>query len=187
MTWSNGRGDRLAEPEPRGRGRVALGIDPGTAIMGYGLVAEVCGELRPVDFGVLTTDASLPVERRLQLLHDGLIALIQRHRPTDVAVEKLYFSRNVSTALAVGQARGIALLAAANSGLAVSEYSPQQVKQAVAVYGRARKDQIQEMVRVLLGLAEVPQPDDAADALALAICHLHHAQAEQLLAQFTSQ
>lgn len=169
------------------RARVVLGVDPGTAIMGYGLVADVDGALRPLDFGALTTDSALPVAHRLRTLYHGLLDLISRHRPTDVAIEKLYFSRNVSTALAVGQARGVALLAAANSGLPVAEYSPQEVKQAVAVYGRARKDQIQEMVRVLLGLEALPQPDDAADALALAICHHHHAQAETLLTQFASR
>ncbi len=165
------------------RSRLALGIDPGTAIMGYGLVAEVGGQLRPVDFGVLTTAPGLALACRLQLLYDGLTDLIRRHRPTEVAVEELYFSRNVRTAIAVGHARGVALLAAAKAGLPVAEYSPQQVKQAVAIYGRARKDQVQEMVRVLLGLDDVPQPDDAADALALAICHLHTAQTKRLLGQ----
>jgi len=165
--------------EAGGRSRLALGIDPGTAIMGYGLVAEVGGELRPVDYGVLTTSSDVPLARRLQTLYDGLTDLIRRHRPTEAAVEELFFSRNVRTAIAVGQARGVALLAAANAGLPVAEYSPQQVKQAVAVYGRARKDQVQQMVRVLLRLEELPQPDDAADALALAICHLHSVQAER--------
>lgn len=170
----------------RFRDRLALGIDPGTAVMGYGLVAEADGKLHPVDYGVLTTSAGLPLARRLQVLYDGLTDLIRRHQPTEVAVEELFFSRNARTALAVGQARGVALLAAANSGLPVAEYTPQQVKQAVAVYGRARKDQIQQMVRVLLRLDEVPQPDDAADALALAICHLHTTQAERLVRRFAS-
>jgi crossover junction endodeoxyribonuclease RuvC len=115
------------------------------------------------------------------LLYSELGLIIERFRPTEAAVEELFFSRNVQTALAVGHARGIAILAAANSSLHVSEYSPLQIKQAIAGYGRARKEQIQEMVRVLLGMRDVPQPDDAADALALAICHLHFSRMENLI------
>ncbi len=152
--------------------------------MGYGVVAEVGGELRALGYGALTTASGLPLARRLQALYEGLLSLIQYYRPTETAVEELFFSRNVRTAIAVGQARGVALLAAASAGLVVAEYSPQQVKQAVAVYGRARKDQVQEMVRVLLGLQAVPEPDDAADALALAICHLHTTQAEELVRRY---
>ncbi len=174
-------GPRAARALPDGGRRVALGIDPGTAIMGYGLVAEAGPDLELVAYGALTTTADLALPRRLQALYAGLCELIRRHRPTEVAVEELFFSRNVRTALAVGQARGVALLAAANSGLPVAEYSPQQVKQAVAVYGRAGKAQIQQMVRVLLRLDDVPEPDDAADALALAICHLHTSRTEQLI------
>jgi crossover junction endodeoxyribonuclease RuvC len=167
------------------RERLVLGIDPGTAIMGYGLVAARGDELRPIDFGVLTTTADQPLAERLRILYEGLTDLIRRFDPTEVAVEKLFFSRNVTTALAVGQARGVALVAAANCGLTVSEYSPQQVKQAVAVYGKATKDQIQHMVRVLLGLAEIPWPDDAADALAIAICHLYTSDAAELIRRQT--
>jgi crossover junction endodeoxyribonuclease RuvC len=151
--------------------------------MGYGLVVESARGLSALDYGALTTTADRPLAERLRLLYDGLVGLIGRYRPNEVAVEELFFSRNVRTALAVGQARGVALLAAANCGLPVAEYSPQQVKQAVAVYGRARKEQVQQMVQVLLGLAEIPEPDDAADALALAICHLHTSQAERLIGQ----
>ena len=167
------------------RERIVLGIDPGTAIMGYGLVAARGDEMRPVDYGVLTTTADLPLAERLLILYDGLTDLIRRHRPTEVAVEKLFFSRNVTTAIAVGQARGVALVAAAQGGLAVCEYSPQEVKQGVAVYGKATKGQIQQMVRVLLGLAEIPWPDDAADALAIAICHLHTSQTADLIRRQT--
>ena len=167
------------------RERLVLGIDPGTAIMGYGLVAARGDELRPVDFGVLTTTADQPLAERLRVLYEGLTDLIRRYRPTEVAVEKLFFSRNVTTAIAVGQARGVALVAAANSGLTVCEYSPQEVKQAVAVYGKATKDQIQQMVRVLLGLAEIPWPDDAADALAIAICHLNTSETADLIRRQT--
>jgi crossover junction endodeoxyribonuclease RuvC len=149
--------------------------------MGYGVVSESGTGLAAVDYGTLTTTSDRPLAERLRSLYEGLVELIGRHHPTEVAVEQLFFSRNVRTALVVGQARGVALLAAANCGLSVAEYSPQQVKQAVAVYGRARKEQIQQMVQVLLGLPEIPEPDDAADALALAICHLHTTQTETLI------
>ncbi len=151
--------------------------------MGYGVVAESGNALLALDYGCLTTTSDRPLAERLKVLYEGLIGLIARHQPTEVAVEELFFSKNVRTALAVGHARGIALLAAASCGLEVAEYSPQQVKQAVAVYGRARKEQIQQMVQVLLGLPEVPEPDDAADALALAICHIHTSQVERLVSQ----
>lgn len=151
--------------------RVVLGIDPGTAILGYGLVALDGDELQAVEFGVLTTPASAALPNRLLSLFDGLNQIILRGRPTEAAVEQLFFSRNVQSAFAVGQARGVALLAAARHGLPVGEYSPLQVKQAVAGYGRATKAQVQNMVQVMLGLDAPPQPDDAADALAVAICH----------------
>ena len=164
-------------------GRVALGIDPGTAIMGFGLVREEQGALEAVDFGVVTTPAGLPLADRLQMLYLNVMELIRRSHPSEVAVEQLFFSKNARTALAVGQARGVAVLAAANSGLPVSEYSPLQIKQAIVGYGRARKEQIQEMVRILLGLPSVPEPDDAADALALAICHLNTSRMVRLIDQ----
>jgi crossover junction endodeoxyribonuclease RuvC len=150
-----------------------LGIDPGTAITGYGLVGGEGDELTLAGYGVITTSSDSPLPQRLQILYQELRGLIARYRPTAVAIEELFFSRNVRTALAVGQARGIALLAAAEAGLPVHEYTPLQVKQAVVGYGRATKDQVQQMVRMLLGLDFVPQPDDAADAIAVAICHLH--------------
>ena len=152
-----------------------LGIDPGIAITGYGVVEEVQGEPKPLAFGVVRTPAGQPLPVRLQSIYRALRELATDWRPTAAAVEELFFSSNVRTAMSVGQARGVALLALADAGLAVAEYTPLTVKQAVTGYGNADKAQVQEMVRLLLGLAEVPRPDDAADALAVAICHLHSA------------
>ena len=151
--------------------RIVLGIDPGTAILGYGVVATDGETLEAVEFGVLTTPASRPLTSRLLLLFEGLTEVMDRAHPTEVAVEQLFFSRNVQSAFAVGQARGVAVLAAARRGLPVSEYTPQQVKQAVAGYGKATKLQVQSMVQMMLSLSQLPEPDDAADALAIAICH----------------
>jgi crossover junction endodeoxyribonuclease RuvC len=148
-----------------------LGVDPGTAILGYGVVAVEGDELSAIEYGVLTTPSSLPLTTRLLSLFDGLSAVIDRTSPSEAAVEQLFFARNVQSALAVGQARGVVLLTAARGSIPVSEYTPLQVKQAVAGYGRATKEQVQQMVRVMLRLQEIPQPDDAADALAIAICH----------------
>jgi crossover junction endodeoxyribonuclease RuvC len=153
-----------------------LGIDPGTAITGYGVVGEVQGELQPLAFGVIKTPADQPLPRRLQLIYRAISDLAEEWKPTAAAVEELFFSRNVRTAMSVGQARGVALLALADAGLDVAEYTPLAIKQAVTGYGNADKAQIQEMVRLLLRLEKVPRPDDAADALAVAICHLHSAR-----------
>lgn len=153
-----------------------LGIDPGTAITGYGVVEEVQGELEPLAFGVIKTPADQPLPRRLQLIYRAISDLAEEWKPTAAAVEELFFSRNVRTAMSVGQARGVALLALADAGLDVAEYTPLAIKQAVTGYGNADKAQIQEMVRLLLRLEKVPRPDDAADALAVAICHLHSAR-----------
>ena len=153
-----------------------LGIDPGTAITGYGLVEEVRGDLKLVAFGVIRTPADQPLPRRLQLIYHAVSDLAEEWEPEAAAVEELFFSRNVRTAMSVGQARGVALLALADAGLDVAEYTPLVIKQAVTGYGNADKAQMQEMVRLLLELAEVPRPDDAADALAVAICHLHSAR-----------
>jgi crossover junction endodeoxyribonuclease RuvC len=153
---------------------LALGIDPGTAATGYGLVRlSPEGALETVAFGVIVTPPHTPAHERLLLMHQDLCELIARYHPDTYAVEKLFFQRNISTAMAVGQARGVALLAIAQAGGEVAEYTPNEVKQAVAGYGSADKRQVQEMVRTLLGLAEIPRPDDAADALAIAITHLH--------------
>ncbi|PWH17103.1 MAG: crossover junction endodeoxyribonuclease RuvC [Anaerolineae bacterium] len=152
---------------------LALGLDPGTATTGYGLVRQLPdGTLDAVHFGVILTPKHLPAAERLDLLYQQLSHLLKTYQPQTAAVEKLFFQKNVSTALAVGQARGVLLLALAQNGLEVAEYTPNEVKQAVAGYGSAEKRQVQEMVRVLLALPEIPKPDDAADALAIAICHL---------------
>jgi crossover junction endodeoxyribonuclease RuvC len=153
---------------------LALGIDPGTATTGYGLVRLTDqGELEAVSFGVIVTPPNTPAPERLRMLYGDLKELLSIHRPDCVAVEKLFFQRNVSTALAVGQARGVVLLAMAEADREVAEYTPNEIKQAVVGYGSADKRQVQEMVRTLLRLPEIPKPDDAADALAVAITHLH--------------
>jgi crossover junction endodeoxyribonuclease RuvC len=152
---------------------VVLGVDPGTATTGYGLVSETStGELEAVAYGVITTSPDMGMPERLLLLYRQLKEIILLHQPSTGAVEKLFFQRNVTTALAVGQARGIVLLVLAEAGLDVSEYTPMEVKQAICGYGGADKSQVQQMVRALLTLQEIPHPDDAADALAVAICHL---------------
>jgi crossover junction endodeoxyribonuclease RuvC len=154
---------------------LAIGIDPGTAITGYGLVRLADnGDLSNVDYGVILTSASKSMPERLLELHIELVKIIDLHRPNLGAVEKLFFQRNVRTALAVGQARGVALLALAEKSIPVAEYTPLEVKQAVTGYGGADKNQIQQMVKVLLNLSKIPKPDDAADALAVAICHLNN-------------
>ena len=150
-----------------------LGIDPGTAIMGYGLIEKKGNRLFPVDYGCWRTPAHTPMSERLLTLYNEIEAYIKEKQPNYVAVEELFFNRNTTTAISVGQARGIVLLAAAQSGIPVYEYTPLHVKQAVAGYGRADKVQIQQMVKALLGLQEIPKPDDTADALAIAICHAH--------------
>jgi crossover junction endodeoxyribonuclease RuvC len=150
-----------------------LGIDPGTAITGYGLVSYEGNHLKKVTFGAIRTGPELSLANRLHHIFLETLRIIGEYRPDAIAIEELFFNKNVRTALAVGHARGVILLAAANSGYEVAEYTPLQVKLAVTGYGRAEKMQIQEMVRVLLCLTEIPKPDDAADALAIAICHAH--------------
>ncbi len=153
---------------------LVIGIDPGTATTGYGFVREnEDGNLKVVDFGVIITPANQEMPERLLELFLQLNRLILLHRPESGAVEKLFFQRNVRTALSVGQGRGVVLLALAQAHLPVAEYTPLEVKQAVAGYGKADKSQVQQMVRALLDLPDIPRPDDAADALAVAICHLH--------------
>lgn len=153
---------------------LALGIDPGTATTGYGLIRlERDGSLAAVKYGVILTpkDASAPA--RLEMIYDELCELLNKYKPKTAAVEKLFFSRNVTTALAVGQARGVVMLALQQAGIESFEYTPREVKNAVAGYGGADKKQVQEMVRALLQLDSIPKPDDAADALAIAITHLN--------------
>ena len=161
---------------------LVLGIDPGTAITGYGLVREDDTELDLVDCGVIVTPPRQTLAERLQTIYQGLSQVIREHQPDAAAVEELFFSRNVRTALSVGHARGVALLALADAGLSVHEYKPLEVKQAITGYGGADKQQVQEMVRMLLHLDRVPQPDDAADAVAVAVCHIHSARMAALIA-----
>lgn len=150
-----------------------LGVDPGTAITGYGLVEQQGQRLTAQTYGVIRTPAGRPLSERLKQIYDRMTALIQEYKPDALVVEELFFNKNTRTALAVGQARGVILLAAAMQGLTVTEYTPLQVKMAVVGYGRAEKRQVQEMVRILLRLKTTPKPDDAADALAIAICYAH--------------
>jgi crossover junction endodeoxyribonuclease RuvC len=154
-----------------------LGIDPGTAIMGWGVVEERGEERVALGYGVLRTEPETPQPTRLLALFEGLQRLIREFQPDEGAVEELFFGKNVNTALTVGQARGVALLALAQAGLPIGEYKPLVVKQAVAGYGGADKRQMQEMVRLTLGLEAIPRPDDAADALAVALCHSFSAPA----------
>ena len=160
---------------------LVIGIDPGTATTGYGLVQEGAdGSLQVLDYGVILTPPDMPMPERLLELYRKLSELLLLHRPESGAVEKLFFQRNVRTAISVGQARGVVLLTMAQSGLAVGEYTPLEVKQAVVGYGAADKNQVQQMIRSLLDLPDIPRPDDAADALAVAICHLHSARIQSL-------
>ncbi len=152
-----------------------LGIDPGTAITGYGVVTEVEGSAQALAYGVIRTPAHQPLPHRLVTIYAELNALLDRYQPRAVAVEEVFFSKNARTALSVGHARGVVLLAVAQRNIPLFHYKPTQVKQAVTGYGGADKRQVQEMVRMLLGLEEIPRPDDAADALAIALCHLHSA------------
>jgi len=158
-----------------------VGIDPGTATTGYGVIEETAGRLTLICFGTICTPPDLPMPRRLLELHDQLIGLLTLHEPETAAVESLFFQKNVRTAISVGQARGAVLLALAERGMPVGEYTPLEVKQAVTGYGGAEKRQVQTMVRMLLGLTELPKPDDAADALAVAICHAHSQKIARLV------
>lgn len=153
-----------------------LGIDPGTAITGYGVVEGDGDSLSLGAYGAIKTPSNKPLPQRLQQIYRELRALIAEWTPESAAVEELFFSKNARTALAVGHARGVALLALTDAGLPIQEYKPAEVKQAVAGYGNAPKDQVQGMVQLLLGLDQIPRPDDAADALAVAICHFHSAR-----------
>ena len=153
---------------------IVLGVDPGTAITGFGIIEEYDDQtLKVLDYGAIRTSSKLADWDRLQILYKKIREIILLHQPDCGAVEKLYFQQNVTTAISVGQARGVILLAMAQNGLQVGEYSPLEVKQAVVGYGRAEKIQVQRMVTTLLALDETPSPDDVADALAVAICHLN--------------
>ncbi len=149
---------------------IVLGIDPGTAALGWGVVEMTAGRLREVDHGCVVTTPDVPLGERLLAIHEALRELIDLHEPAVVAVERLYFSRNAQTAMAVGHARGVVLLAAAEAGRPVREATPSEVKSAVAGYGAADKEQVSRMVQLVLGMSARPTPDDAADALAIAVC-----------------
>ena len=151
-----------------------IGIDPGTALTGYGIIKELSDQsLQVIDFGVIRTESTDKPEIRLRKIFSQLNEILSLYKPETGAVEKLFFQRNTRTAMSVGQARGVAILSLAEAGLSVSEYSPVEIKQAVVGYGKASKNQVQQMVKTLLNLQEIPKPDDAADALAVAICHIH--------------
>ena len=151
-------------------GGITLGIDPGTARLGYGVIS---GGLQPrlIDAGLIETWPDEPMSERLVTLYEGVVELLQEFNPDVVAIEQLFFARNVTTAITVGQARGVVILAAAQAGISIAEYTPSEIKHAIAGHGKADKPQMQEMVRLILNLPTIPQPGDAADALAIAICH----------------
>ncbi|MGN0732685.1 MAG: crossover junction endodeoxyribonuclease RuvC [Emergencia sp.] len=152
-----------------------LGIDPGYAILGWGVLDLKGNHFSVVDYGAITTDAKMEMPLRLQHLYTQLCAVIEKYKPEVASVEELFFNSNAKTAIMVGQARGVAVLACVNGGLEVNEYTPLQIKQALVGYGRADKKQVQAMVKAILNLSEVPKPDDTADAVAAAICHGHSA------------
>lgn len=152
---------------------IVIGIDPGTAMTGFGVVERQGSSLTLLEYGCFQTSSEDPLPYRLLQIHDKLEALVVTHNPDLIGVERLFFNKNVQTAFAVGQARGVALLVAARHGLPVLEFGPHEVKVAVTGYGRAPKDQVQRMVQALLGMTVLPRPDDAADALAVAICSAH--------------
>lgn len=150
---------------------VIMGIDPGIAITGYGVVEKEGNRYRPLAYGCIYTEAGIDVNKRLEKIYGEMVELVSRYSPDEAAVESLFFNRNTTTAFTVAQARGVIILALSHSGLGYNEYTPLQVKQSVAGYGRADKKQVQYMIRSLLGLREIPKPDDAADALSIALCH----------------
>lgn len=161
---------------------LVMGIDPGIAITGYGLVQPGRqGSGKATAYGCVRTPAHTPLAERLLLLYQEISALLSEHQPDVLAIEQLFFNRNTTTAFIVAQARGVVVLAAAQQGVQVVEYTPLQVKQAVVGYGRAEKQQVQHMVKALLNLASTPKPDDVADALAIALCHTHSMQYQNLV------
>ena len=152
---------------------IILGIDPGYAIVGYGIVEYKNNSFKTISYGAVTTSADTPFVNRLDKIYNEITDIIQRFNPQALSIEKLFFNTNTSTAIDVAQARGVILLAAQHANIPVYEYTPLQVKQAVTGYGRAEKRQVMELTKTLLGLSKVPRPDDTADALAMAICHAH--------------
>ena len=160
-----------------------LGIDPGTMVVGYGIIDSQADTISLVTYNALTCSKHSPISERLSFLFEGLSGVILEYKPDVVAVEQPFVAKNVSTALAIGKAQAVAMLAAGRQGIPVFEYTPAQVKRMVANYGASSKEQIQEMVKLQLGLVEIPRPDDAADALAVAICHLRESHLKAILAQ----
>lgn len=160
-----------------------LGIDPGYAILGYGVIEKLGNKFRIIEYGAVTTEVGESMPDRLKTLYYGLMEIIDRTQPDTASIEELFFNTNTTTAIKVGQARGVAILACANSGIDIAEYTPLQIKQGLTGYGRADKKQVQTMVKTILGLKEVPKPDDTADALAAAICHGHSSNANSKLQQ----
>ena len=158
-----------------------LGIDPGYAILGWGVIDVVGNKFSVVDYGSILTDTSMEMPARLQVLYNELTELIHKYKPDDASIEQLFFNSNAKTAILVGEARGVAVLACANGNLNIGEYTPLQIKQALVGYGRADKKQVQYMVKTMLNLKAVPKPDDTADALAAAICHAHSAGRKDIL------
>lgn len=158
-----------------------IGVDPGIARTGFGVIDFISGQLTPREYGCIQTCASLPAPVRLQQIYRELQEILNRCKPSQFAIEELFFNKNSRTALAVGEGRGVAILTAANINLPVCEYTPLQIKQAVAGYGRATKQQVRYMVKAILKLKELPNPDDIADALAVAICHAYTAAKNQLV------
>ena len=152
-----------------------LGIDPGTGITGFGVIDVKDGKYKLVDAGVIRTKAHTPQQERLEIIHDGIKELIGDHKPQIMSIEKLFFTNNITTAMTVSEARGVVLLCAQQAEMQMYEYTPLQIKQSITGYGKADKQQVQEMVRVLMNLKEVPKPDDCADAIAAAITHSMHA------------
>lgn len=150
---------------------IILGIDPGIAIVGYGVIECSGNSFKALEYGAIITEAGTPFPDRLKIIYEELSCIIDEYKPQDLAIEELFFNKNVKTAIKVGQARGVEILAAVNKGLEIYEYTPLQIKQGVVGYGRAEKFQVQEMVKMLLNLKEIPKPDDVADALAVALCH----------------
>lgn len=161
---------------------LTIGLDPGIGTTGYGFIQQLpSGDLQLVDYGVILTPTNLPMEQRLLVLYEQLKELLLLHHPNFAGMEKLFFAKNITTAITVGQARGIMLLTLAQAGIPVFEFSPPEIKQAVTGYGGAEKHQMQLMVQSILGLSDLPRPDDAADALAVAICQIHRARYDQLM------
>ena len=152
-----------------------LGIDPGYAIMGYGILEYKGNKFTPLTYGSITTETHTPDAERLKILYDELTKIIAEYQPDEASIEKLFYNTNATTAIMVGEARGIAMLACEQAGVSISEYTPLEIKSALTGYGKADKKQVQTMVKMILNLTEVPKPDDTADAIAAAICHGQHA------------